>query len=537
MPQLRYKVASEPGEIEQIHRLNYRAFVEEIPQHPSNDERRLVDRFNDENVYLIALSDETVVGMLTVRGMRPFSLDGKLTALDSYLPPGRRLCELRLLAIEKEHRTAGVLPGLLSLLWEYAQEKGFDCGVISATTRQLKLYRRLGFEAFGPLVGTAEAPFQPMFITREVLQARAESVSALPAVLRREPLNFLPGPASLHADVAAALQSPPEWHRSAAFVGEMQTLREGLRGLTQAPFVDVLLGSGTLANDAIAAQLARLDGRGVILSNGEFGERLADHARRARLDFECIRFDWGRALDFESLNGRDPSWMWVVACETSTGVLNDVERLTAVCRDRGARLALDCVSAIGAMQLDLSGVYLASGASGKALAGPPGLSMVFHDHAIEPSPDDVPRYLDLGLYARNGVPFTHSSNLVRALAVALRRVDWPARFDEIAERGAAARSRLRALGFEVIGAGAIPAPHVITIALPPTVRSVDVGCELARLGFLIAYGGDYLSTRNWIQIAMMGEVAMGALPPLARALRRAVPPPGIAGVPPAADSR
>src|SRR5687767_6397184 len=94
---LRYKVASEPAEFEQIHRLNYQTFVEEIPQHPPNPERCLVDRFHPENTYLIVLAGEALVGMLAMRDQRPFSLDAKLPVLDSYLPPHRSVCELRLL--------------------------------------------------------------------------------------------------------------------------------------------------------------------------------------------------------------------------------------------------------------------------------------------------------------------------------------------------------------------------------------------------------------------------------------------------------
>ena len=59
MPQFRFKIASDPRELEQIHALNYRTFVEEIPQHQPNSDRRLVDRFHDENVYAISLSGET----------------------------------------------------------------------------------------------------------------------------------------------------------------------------------------------------------------------------------------------------------------------------------------------------------------------------------------------------------------------------------------------------------------------------------------------------------------------------------------------
>jgi hypothetical protein len=44
-----YKIATDRREFELIHQLNYHTFVEEIPQHASNPEGRLTDRFHDEN--------------------------------------------------------------------------------------------------------------------------------------------------------------------------------------------------------------------------------------------------------------------------------------------------------------------------------------------------------------------------------------------------------------------------------------------------------------------------------------------------------
>jgi hypothetical protein len=38
---LRFRIADSEEEFEAIHRLNYRTFVEEIPQHPANPERRI----------------------------------------------------------------------------------------------------------------------------------------------------------------------------------------------------------------------------------------------------------------------------------------------------------------------------------------------------------------------------------------------------------------------------------------------------------------------------------------------------------------
>src|SRR5262245_32589308 len=101
---LQCRIATQDWEFEQIHRLNYKTFVEEIPQHQPNPEGRLVDKFHTENTYAICLDGGRIVGMVTARGNRPFSLDFKLTGLDSFLPTGRRVCEIRLLSVEKEYR-------------------------------------------------------------------------------------------------------------------------------------------------------------------------------------------------------------------------------------------------------------------------------------------------------------------------------------------------------------------------------------------------------------------------------------------------
>lgn len=165
MNSITFKVATEPDEFEQIHRLNYRTFVEEIPQHHANPEGRLVDKFHEQNTYIICLHDKQVVGMVCVRDKRPFSLDQKLKDLDSYLPPHRSICELRLLAVAKPNRTPHVFRGLMLALAQYCESTGYDLGIMSGTTRQLRLYQRLHFKPFGPLVGTGEAIFQPMFLT------------------------------------------------------------------------------------------------------------------------------------------------------------------------------------------------------------------------------------------------------------------------------------------------------------------------------------------------------------------------------------
>jgi len=172
-------------------------------------------------------------------------------------------------------------------------------------------------------------------------------------------------------------------------------------------------------------------------------------------------------------------------------MLNDIEMLKRLARRHDLKLCLDCVSAIGAIPLDLRGVYLATGASGKALAAFPGLSVVFHNHHVNAEPTRVPRYLDLGYYVeKDGIAFTHSSNLVGALDVALNRFETSEPFERIVELSAWLRPRLRDLGFNILvpdaDATAADGQNVTPRHLDPDVRQRDsesqIRCHRALAG-------------------------------------------------------
>jgi hypothetical protein len=169
-----YKIAAAP-EFDAIHRLNYETFVEEIPQHAPNPERLLIDRFHAENTYVICLADSRLVGMVCGRCERPFSLDQKLANLDRYLPTHRRAVEIRLLSVAPAYRKTAVFSGLMEFLSRHFLKQDCDIAVISGTVRELKLYRHLGFEPFGERVGSAEASYQPMYLTLDALNRRSSS--------------------------------------------------------------------------------------------------------------------------------------------------------------------------------------------------------------------------------------------------------------------------------------------------------------------------------------------------------------------------
>ena len=526
-----FKFASEDWEFELIHRLNYRTFVEEIPQHQASPTHRLVDKFNAENTYLVCLNDQKLVGMLAARGNRPFSLDQKVPDLDTHLPKSRTVCEIRLLAIDKSFRGSRggqILSGLLALLWQHGVERGYDLAIISGTTRQLRLYQHLGFVPFGPVVGTGEAQFQPMYVTLETFEVTArEFLRSAPAKsFQPSAVNFLPGPVTVRREVRRAFEQAPESHRADSFKTDFKQTKKLLCKLVNATSVELLFGSGTLANDVVGAQLSLLPGQGIVLSNGEFGERLADQARRFKLSFEHIRADWGAPLDINLLREKlstanSPAWIWCAHCETSTGVMNDIEVLKQLCAQRGVKLCLDCISSVGTTPVDLTRVYLASCASGKGLRSYPGVSMVFYNHQVQPAGDQLPRYLDLGYYAQqDGIPFTFSSNLLNAILAAVRGVNWDRRCGELVETSEWLRSNLVESGFDLVGGNANKSPAVITIALPETLNSVTIGNLLQESGFLLSYNSDYLLRKNWMQICLMGEIAREKVVALTGALSR-----------------
>lgn len=322
------------------------------------------------------------------------------------------------------------------------------------------------------------------------------------------PLSFLPVPVAINRNVRRAFNRSPVSHRSADFEREFADTRSMLRQLTGAGDVELFLGSGTLANDVVAAQLSLLGTRGLILANGEFGQRLIDHGVRHGLQFETFTAPPGTDFEYAALDEKLSCgvirWVWAVHCETFTGTLASLDTLAELCRKWNARLCLDCISSVGVVPVRLDPVYLATAVSGKGLGAYPGISMVFYNH--QPAPDTrLPRYLDLGHYrAKGGVPFTHSSNLMAALQAALADLSAKPKFERVRKESHWLRQELEQLGIMVVSPAAHSSPAVLTLALPPAVSSVTLGKELEEHGYLLSYASDLLVRENSLRICLMG---------------------------------
>ena len=519
-----FKPAETSAEHEQLHRLNYETFVREVPQHDDPGNGRLVDKFHDKNRYFVALEGERVVGMLSVHDRPPFSIAEKLTDPTLLERIGPRPLEVRLLAVEPRHRNGVVFSGLCVAVLRHAQRHGYSHMLISGLADRLRLYERMGFRPLGPAVTQGGASFVPMVVPVDGMPSQildeAERVERKGGPAGPPVLSLTPGHSQLAPDVLAELARPGIDHRTEEFAALHAELRESLAELVGGVPPALYCGSGTLANDVVAATLAadRRLFRGLVLVNGEFGRRLAEQAGRFGLSYRVLSWDWGRPWEVSdverALDARPrPDWIWAVHLESSTGELNDIGLLLRLARQRSVRVCLDCISSLGAVPLDLTGVHLATGVANKCLGGVAGLSLVYAapDALQDVDRARVPTYLDLAeTLETTGPRFTLSSNLLRALAAALAPYADGAsrrrRYAQYDQLGRFVRQGLRRLGMRPVAPEERASPVITSFAPPLGMAAETLLAQCRSWGFGLGGGSRYLHDRGWLQIATMGDV-------------------------------
>ncbi len=532
-----FKRAETSLEFEQIHRLNHKTFTNEIPQHADNGSGVLVDKFHGKNAYLIVLRDNRVVGMLSACGQPPFSVAERLKEPEILERPGIHPLEVRLLAIEPDERNTTMFFGLIYCLYEYARSNGFNHVFISGIEERVEMYQRIGFVPLGPAVPSGKASFVPMMLSLDDLPLKMQRVKKLwethlgrvtlkgPKGLAGEPVCLLPGPVTTSPAVQKAFHQPPIYHRGPEFIRRYVAVRQMLGEMVHCRSVAILNGSGTLGNEAVAATLAaepRPAGgpvpRGVMLINGEFGERLARQAKRFGLEPRVLAWPWGKPWDLDRVDAalaEEPagSWVWGVHQESSTGVLNDLPGLVQVARKWGVRVCVDCISSLGAVPLDLRHVYLASGATGKSLGSYAGAALIFADGEALRKIDrrHVPSYFDINAALESEGPcYTFPSPTLMALEAALQEYATPERaqatYARYHELGLYVREQLRRLDLPPLAAEDCASSVVTTFA--PSGKETAVAFVARCRGWGYAIGGEsaYLAQRRLVQIATMGAI-------------------------------
>jgi len=199
-----------------------------------------------------------------------------------------------------------------------------------------------------------------------------------------------PGPSDVYPEVLAAMARPTIGHLDPAFVDFMDELNELLRYAFQTKNTVTLPISapGSAGMECCFVNLLEPGDKVVIATNGVFGGRMLENARRCGANPVAVEFDWGTPVDpgkvEEALKANpDAVALAFVHSETSTGVRSDAKTLCKLARDYDCLNIVDAVTSLGGIELlvDEWGVDAIYSGTQKCLSAPPGLSPVSFNEA------------------------------------------------------------------------------------------------------------------------------------------------------------
>jgi 2-aminoethylphosphonate-pyruvate transaminase len=344
--------------------------------------------------------------------------------------------------------------------------------------------------------------------------------------MRSRVILLNPGPVTLSERVRRALTGPDLCHREAEFSQLQETIRGGLLrvyGLAPGRWAAVLLtGSGTAAVEAMLSSLVPKDGKLLVIENGVYGERMRRIAETHGIGCVSVKHGWGEEVGLERLEAAlaeadGLTHVAVVHHETTTGRLNRLDRIGAICRARGLTLLVDGVSSFGAEELDFEGWGIAACAAtaNKCLHGVPGTCFVIVRREALPGGDSPLRtlYLDLPTYCREqdrgGTPFTQSVQTLYALSEALAELEeeggWPARRERYRRLIGLVREGLAAMGIAPVLPEGASSVVLNAFRLPDGISYGELHDRLKDEGFVI-YAGQGGLANSIFRVSTMGAI-------------------------------
>jgi alanine-glyoxylate transaminase/serine-glyoxylate transaminase/serine-pyruvate transaminase len=199
-----------------------------------------------------------------------------------------------------------------------------------------------------------------------------------------EKLLLIPGPSPVVPRILDALAKPTVSHVGPDMARD---LKEACENLKKIVFCDdgepfIVSGAGTLAMEMAVLNVAGPGDRVLVLSQGYFGDRMAQICRAFGIDHDVLECEWGRAVTPRELDGRLKAKNYnVVVCthvDTATGACAPVEEYGQVLEKTGALFVVDGVCATGGIpeRMDAWGIDVVLTAAQKCLGAPPGLSIL-----------------------------------------------------------------------------------------------------------------------------------------------------------------
>ncbi len=198
-------------------------------------------------------------------------------------------------------------------------------------------------------------------------------------------LLLTPGPLTTTKSVRNAMRADfSTWDID--YNQRVEEIRDRLVELaTNSPgYTSVLMqGSGTFAVEATIGSVISPEGKLLVISNGAYGSRISQIARRLNITLHELSFPEIEAPDLEQIRNylatdQQITHVAMVHCETTTGMLNPAAEVGKIVAESGKDYILDAMSSFGGIPLSMESFhvdYLISSAN-KCIQGVPGFGFV-----------------------------------------------------------------------------------------------------------------------------------------------------------------
>ena len=306
-------------------------------------------------------------------------------------------------------------------------------------------------------------------------------------------LLFGPGPSPVDPRVYAAMAQPVVGHLDPFFLQMVEEIRSllGHAFSTSNHFNIPISGTGSSGMETAVANFAEPGQKFAVFTNGFFGERIAEMAKRHGADVVRLEIDWGQPFDPQEardfIRRERPRVAAFVQAETSTGMYNQAKPICETAHEVDALVIADCVTSLAGMPVlvDENGIDIAYSCSQKGLSCPPGLAPVtVSERALERRRARTTSvhawYLDLLLletyFEGHRYHHTASATLFYALREALAAVaeeGLEARWERHRRNHLAFVAGLEAMGLEMHVKNA--ADRLWTLNTPRVPAGVDEG--------------------------------------------------------------
>lgn len=337
---------------------------------------------------------------------------------------------------------------------------------------------------------------------------------------------MIPGPTPVPDVVLEACARHPIGHRTKELSEALKTVVTDLKWLGDTKNdVIVLTSSGTGAMEAAIANTVNSGDKVLSLVCGVFGQRWAKIAEAYGAQVERITVEPGQCIDPEVVRtklkeNKDKPFKAVTIThnETSTGVMNDLKTIAALCKEHGVLSIVDAVTSFGAVAIPIDswGVDVLVTGSQKALMLPPGLAFLFvGERAWQASKEcRNPRfYFDLAKYKKSleddTTPFTPNVSFIMGMQASMKLFREEGKekvFQRHQDLQKLLRGNLTAMGLKLFAADAVASPTITSILPPDGVSVADIRRGLKeRFRIFVADGQESLQGKIF-RIGHMGNV-------------------------------